>query len=344
MKIRYSIFLFCFFCLIVGVYSQKTPHSYNILFYNTENLFDTLDDPVTADEEFTPQGLRHWTNKRFNRKINNLAKVILNSSGWDLPIIIGLCEIENRHVLEMLLMNTPLNSFPFNIIHKDSPDGRGIDVALLYNEDLFYPVKYKYLPLIGESNSVIKTREILYVSGVVDKIDTVHIFLNHWSSRYGGLLETRPMRILAAKTLNKEIKILSEKHVDPKIVIMGDFNDQPCDISISRYLKTAESLTKIKPEAIYNLSVYPESKVDGTIKYRGHWSVFDQIIVSGTLLETDKGLITMYRSASIVELPFLFTKDEKYGGLKLNRTYMGYKYKGGFSDHLPVMIKLSRIP
>ena len=332
------------FLLSPGTYAQSNSGEYNILFYNVENFFDTEDDPGTLDEEFTPAGDRHWTYKRFNRKILNLSKVILNASGWSPPDIIALCEVENRHVLEKLLMNTPLSSFSYNIIHKNSPDERGIDVALLYNRKIFYPLKYEYYPLLDRENSVISTREILYVKGIMDKADTIHIFVNHWPSRYRGLLESRPLRILAAKTLRCEIDRLFDKYADPKILVMGDFNDQPCDESVSSFLKMSDFSGEPVTEGLYNLSHCWKEGGAGTLKYKGQWLVFDQIIISGALIKTKKGLFTESGFASIVKLPFLSESDYRYGGFKLSRTYTGYNYTGGFSDHFPVILKLKIIP
>lgn len=345
MKIEYYISLVVFFLLLSpGTYSQNNPGIYSILFYNVENLFDISDDKVTLDDEFTPGGLRHWTNNRFNNKILNLSKVILNSAGWSPPDIIGLCEVENRFVLEKLLMDTPLSSFPYSIIHKNSPDDRGIDVALIYNSKVFYPLKYQYYPLKNSDGSVIRTREIMYITGIIDKADTIHIFVNHWPSRYGGLLESRPLRILAAKTLSCEINNLFDEYVEPKVLVLGDFNDQPWDESISSFLCVADVSDQPEPESLYNLSYCWQEGGEGTIKYRGKWSVFDQIIASGTLVKAKKGLSADPRLASIIRLPFLLEADDRYGGFKLMRTYSGYKYEGGFSDHLPVMVKLRIIP
>jgi len=344
MKISWFPLLVNLFLLSSGACARNNSGEYDILFYNVENLFDTVDDKETLDEEFTPAGDRHWTYKRFNRKILNLSKVILNASGWSPPDIIGLCEVENRHVLEKLLMNTPLSSFSYNIIHKNSPDDRGIDVALLYNRKVFYPLKYEYYPLINKEDSIIRTREILYVTGIMDKADTIHIFVNHWPSRYRGLLESRPLRILAAKILRCEIDKLFDEHADPKILVLGDFNDQPCDESISSFLKTADFSGEPVAKGLYNLSHRWNEEGAGTLKYRGQWLVFDQIIISGTFIKAKKGLFTGPGFAGIIKLPFLSESDNKYGGFKLRRTYTGYNYTGGFSDHFPVILKLKIIP
>jgi len=215
-------------CFSQFSYSQKNAHNFSILFYNVENLFDTEDNPETEDNYFTPDGEFHWTGKRLNLKLLNISKTILSASGWSVPDVLLFCEIENREVLEKLIKNTPLKSYPFKIIHKDSPDHRGIDVGMIYNSDLFYPLEYQYYPLEVNQKKV-DTREILYVSGVVNGTDTLHIFGNHWPSRFSGFMETKSLRNAAAKLLKAKVDELNQKYQSPKIVIMGDFNDNSDD-------------------------------------------------------------------------------------------------------------------
>ncbi|MGM0619410.1 MAG: endonuclease/exonuclease/phosphatase family protein [Bacteroidota bacterium] len=340
MKSSFVIVLFLFLSISVQSFTQNRKEEYSVLFYNVENLFDLKDDPKTQDEEFTPEGDRYWTYKRFNQKLLNISKVILNAAGWEPPQMIGLCEVENRFVLERLLTDTPLNKYPYKIIHKESPDERGIDVAFLYNDEIFYPLEYQYFPLKIDQDSVLETREILYVSGVVEETDTLHFFITHWPSRYGGLMETRSLRNLAAKILRQLYRQKLQEYENAKIIIMGDFNDQPDDESIAEYLKAVEFSENTANEDIVNLSVNWGEEGWGTIKYRSQWSVFDQIMVSGTLLKSRDGIATQPDLAEMVKLPFLLETDERYGGRKVNRTYIGYSYNGGFSDHLPILLRL----
>jgi len=334
-----------FLCLVISfeVVPQSDQSGISVMFYNVENLFDVRDDPDKTDDEFTPSGSRRWSRKRFNQKILNISKVILNAGQYEPPAVVALAEIENRYVLEKLLTGTPLNSFDYKIIHKESPDERGIDVALLYREKLFYPLHYKYIPVISADSMVVKTREILYVSGIAGNSDTIHIFVNHWPSRYSGILESRPLRICAAEILREHVEELYENFINPKIVITGDFNDRSTDRSLSECLRGLTSFDDINSDCLYNLSA-SWGKESGTIKYRGEWFVFDQIIVSGTLLSGGDGLHTEPDYAKILNLPFLLKKDSRYGGVKTNRTYNGFSYEGGFSDHLPVIIKLESAP
>ena len=320
--------------------AQNFDDQFSVLFYNVENLFDTQNDSLSADDEFTPAGERHWTRKRLNKKVNNLSKVILNAEGWGMPDLIGLCEVENRYVLQKLIEDTPLKTTSYKVIHKESPDPRGIDVALLYNSETFYPLDYACYPMINKDGSIRKSREILYVFGIVNGRDSLHVFVNHWPSRYSGLLETRPAREMAALLLSSKYREIIEKDEDANIVIVGDFNDQPNDESINKYLGAIAPTSSTRPTNMVNLSSLWMKQEEGTIKYQGQWFVFDQIMVSPGLLDKRGGLHTSPDNASICKMPFLFEKDETYGGRKLFRTYTGYKYNGGFSDHLPVMLML----
>jgi hypothetical protein len=341
-RMKNKFLLFCILLLpSIAVFSQNAPGEFHMLFYNVENLFDVTDDTLTQDEEYISGGGRRWTYKRMNKKIVDVSKVLMNATGWNPPHIIGLCEIENRYVLEKLIYNTPLKSYSYKIIHKESPDSRGIDVAFLYNDHIFNPVEYRYIPLTDKEGKVIRTREILYVCGTVHSSDTLHLFFNHWPSRFDGLLESRPARDLAALTLRTQLDILQKKHLNPKIVIAGDFNDQPKDQSLLQTLGALPPSGIYYKDALYNLS-YPWMDHEiKTIKYQSQWYVFDQIIVSGSLLDDEKQMHSRPEWAQVVKLPFLLEDDPTYGGKRIRRTYVGYKYNGGFSDHLPVVLKVA---
>ena len=340
MTIKYFLLTLFLFYFSFSSNPQTVRENYAVLFYNVENLFDLDDNPKTNDDEFTPDGDRYWTYNKLNNKLLNLSKVILSASGWNPPELVGLCEVENRKMLELLLSQTPLKELPYKIIHKESPDHRGIDVALLYNYEEFYPLEYKFFPLIHSGDSVQNTREILYVKGILNETDTLNLFINHWPSRYGGLMETRQKRMLAAQTLREIIDKLFEEEINPKVIIVGDFNDQPVDESIIRHLNTHNVSGNIERHKLYNLSVGWMNNEQGTLKYRSQWFVYDQIIVTGNLLKKDSHLKTSTKLATIINYPFLLENDERYGGLRPKRTYYGYTYNGGFSDHLPVLLRL----
>lgn len=338
MKTSISLFIFVF--LFLNTFAQQNSNEFSLLFYNVENLFDIKNDSLKNDDEYTPEGERHWTNKRLNKKLLNTSKVILSASGWNAPAIIALCEIENRYVLERLRKDTPLNSHSYRIIHKESPDFRGIDVALLYDTEQFYPLEYECYPLTDKNGKIRNSREILYVSGIIGEKDTLHIFVNHWPSRYSGVMETRELRNGAAHQLREKVDALFDANVNAKIVVLGDFNDQPKDESMQRYLRANANSSNVLSSELYNLSWAWEELDYGTLKYQSQWYIFDQIIVSGGLLKSQEGIYTKPDWASICNLSFLYERDEKYGGDKPFRTYSGYSYKGGFSDHFPILLKL----
>jgi endonuclease/exonuclease/phosphatase family metal-dependent hydrolase len=334
--------------LIIGLFlfttlspkAQHKPEGFSTMFYNLENFFDTKDDTLTSDENYTPEGELHWTFNRFEQKKQNISKVIMAAGGWKMPDLIVFCEIENRYVIDKLLTDTPLKKTPYRVIHKDSPDHRGIDVAMIYNSESFYPLDYKYYPLEYKKGKV-ATREILYVTGVVNGTDTLHIFGNHWPSRYSGVLETQTLRVAAASLLKGKIDELFRLFADPNIIIIGDFNENPSEGAIASVLHAEMPGETIENERLYNLSADWVKPNNGTLKYQSQWFVFDQIIVSGTLLLPERNLHTKASEASIVNLPFLLEDDKKFGGKKPFRTYNGFHYQGGFSDHLPVLLKIT---
>ena len=334
-KIEKLTILFFLLCLYPDLEAQehKSIQQINLLFYNVENLFDVENDPLTQDEEFLPKGERHWTKRRLDDKLNKIAKVILASCEFKIPDIVGLCEVENREVLEALIEETPLSNLDYRIIHKDSPDERGIDVALIYRTEQLTPIRYNYIPLLNSTGGPDETREILHASFLCMSEDTLHVFFNHWPSRYSGQAETEPLRILAAQTLKKEIEMVNNQEENAKIVIMGDFNDQPQNKSLK------ESLRGNPERGVELVNLSAAWSPTGTLKYQQSWQIFDQILVSDYLLQP-QGLHTTGKEATIVRLPFLFEKDTKYKGSRLFRTYLGYKYKGGFSDHLPIRLRL----
>jgi hypothetical protein len=308
------------------------------MFYNVDNLFDTQNDLQKEDDEFLPDGRRHWTKTRFFQKINHISQVILAAGEGDYPSVIGLCEIENQNVLESLLFYTPLGKLDYQIIHKESPDNRGIDVAFLYRKNKFKPIRYEAVPVTNPRDNNFKTRDILYVKGVIGK-DTVHFFVNHWPSKFGGIGVTKPLRALAASILRLKTDSLLSLNNRSNIIIMGDFNDSPSDISVKEVLGAKSPGEIISSNSLYDLALPYAQKGKGTNKYRGKWFMIDQIIVSGNLLN-GKRLKTSPGLFQIFSPDFLFENDKTNLGKKPNRTYSGYKYHGGFSDHLPVLLDL----
>lgn len=308
-----------------------------IMFYNVENLFDVRDDSLTNDNEFLPDSPRRWTRYRMDEKCRNLSRVILNAGAWNPPVLVGLCEVENAWILGRLLYNTGLNNTGYKSVHYDSPDERGIDVALLYLTSRFEVLESRPVS-VGLLDDGSPTRDILYVKGIVDNYDTLHVFVNHWPSRYGGAEASRPRRLQAAQVLTAVVDSVRNTYPLANIVLMGDFNEDH-DSDFFRDNLATGGLDEDTP--LYAPALGLESGL-GTLKYRYQWQVFDQIIVSRGLLAPSSRLCLKDPVMSIVRLPFLLEQDDRYGGQKPFRTYVGMRYQGGYSDHLPVMIYLEK--
>jgi len=314
-----------------------------IMFYNVENLFDIYDDSLKVDEAFTPEGEKHWSKRKFTKKLFNIAKVTAAIGQWELPEIIGVCEIENRYVLEQLIKQTALKNYNYKIIHKESPDRRGIDVGLLYRKDKFTPIDYEGVNVTFPFAANKPTRDILYVKGVNNFKDTLHIFVNHWPSRWGGQLATDRKRQYVASVVRGKVDSLFKADVNPNIIIMGDLNDYPNNTSVMKVLKAKPEIENIQNEELYNLAYYmQEVKGMGTHKHKGEWGVLDQIIVSGVLLNKENNINMTKDDAHVFKAPFLLEPDKHYVGSITFRTYVGFKFHDGYSDHLPVYFDLWR--
>lgn len=305
-----------------------------VMFWNVENYFDTYDNPSTTDEEFTPTGDNRWGRARFEKKRDDIAKTILLAADQygDLPALIGLAEVENAFVLQELLEETPLARTQYKYIHKDSPDSRGIDVALLYREELFTPLETKY---IGFS---FPTRDVLYTKGVVNGLDTLHIMVNHWPSKRGNEESSGRKREYVSLKVSHVVDSILLRNPAANIVLMGDFNDTPA----SSPLKNLGQLT--------NLAKWADG-AEGSYKYRESWSMIDQFLVSENLIREESSIkekneafrpqwIYTHRNMEIFAPEALFAEDATYMGVKPKRTYSGPRYLGGISDHLPVVFKL----
>ncbi len=314
---------------------------YRIMFYNVENLFDTFDDTLKNDNEFLPDGEKYWTLSRYYEKLSNIAKVVIAVGGWDPPEIIGLCEIENLYVLEGITKQSALKIFNYKIIHYESPDRRGIDVGFLYLPQKFNPISSKNIRINFPDDPDLKTRDILYVCGTTNKKDTLHIFVNHWPSRWGGMLESEPKRMFVADVLRHTVDSIFKTNSNAKIFIMGDLNDFPDNNSVTKNLRALKDFTDIKSNELYNLSYFLQEEVGKfSHRYQGEAGILDQMIVSGALLNTEANLYTAKENAHVFDAEFLLEKEENFVGYKPFRTYIGYKFHGGYSDHLPVYIDL----
>lgn len=342
--IRVYLFLTIITLTVSFGQNSKTYKINTIAFYNVENLFDFEDDPLTFDDDRTPNGKDHWTEEIYNAKLKNMAQVISeigNEVTGTTPAIIGLCEIENRRVLEDLVNQEPLLNKNYGIIHFDSPDRRGIDVALLYRKNIFTPTQYKAHELIiydnDDSSKRVFTRDQLVASGMLDG-EKIHFIINHWPSRRGGEERSRHKRINAAKLNRQIIDSLFSEDPYAKIIVMGDFNDDPSNSSIKEILKTKRNKEELKLKELYNPMEELSRKGLGTLAYRDQWNMFDQIIISTELVKKDYTSYRFYKS-EIFNKEYLINSKGRYKGYPY-RSFVGEGYTGGYSDHFPVYIYL----
>lgn len=320
-------------------------HNVSVVFWNVENLYDPYDDTTKLDDEFTSAGAKHWTWSKFNLKLNHVAKTLIAIGEWEAPAIAGLCEVENRYVLNKLIYETPLKPWQYKCIHHESPDLRGIDVALIYRPSVFNVLGSKSISIRFPFDTLAQTREILMVKGILFGMDTIHLFVNHWPSRRGGYLGSQPRRNWVASVLKVLIDSVLRSHPASNIVVMGDFNDEPENESLKVVLGAKTEINAIPSDTLFNLmGVRNKIRMEGTLKYRDQWSTFDQFLVTGALIGGTSGLKAGTRDVRIFSSKFLLEEDQTYFGEKLNRTFVGPRYHGGFSDHLPIRLRISKVP
>lgn len=305
-------------------------HAQNLIvgFYNCENFYDTIDQRITIDEEFLPNSNKNYTKAIFENKLKKLARTIFalgKIEKGDGLALLGLAEIENKNVLKLMLEDPLISKYHYQIIHFDSKDPRGIDVALIYSPGRFTPFQYKSLSLaVDEHVSDYPTRDILYVKGKLDN-QWVHVFVNHWPSRRGGIKASNQRRFWASQVLKKQIDSLQNLDKNAFIITMGDFNDNPIDKSIQNL-------------PLYNPFLMHFQRGDGTLAYGDSWHLFDQILVNKSLL-LPKNNITIYKSIIYKNNSMAETQGAYRGYPK--RTWKGDQYNHGYSDHYPVALILS---
>lgn len=321
------------FLFLQDCHSQNTAqYSLRLMFWNAENAFDVYNDSLTRDDDFLPSGVMRWNLKRYKRKISDLYKTIIAAGEWTPPEIIAFCEIENKKVLEDLVYGTYLSRYDYGIIHEDSPDERGIDVCLIYRKDKVKIISSDYRIPSGFSNNDFGSRSVLFAS-IGAEGDTIHLFINHWPSRRGGVLAGEELRSKIALMVKELADSINAHSPNSKIIIAGDFNCTPDDNEIRLLTGRGGSIPLI------NLSEV-KTAGPGTYRYMGTWEMIDQVIVSKSLLKPDYGLGVRQNSFQIFSRDFLLMKDAKYPGLSPYSMYRGYKYQGGISDHLPVLLDL----
>lgn len=334
--------LFCLFILTffnsIG-FSQIDSSNFCIAFYNVENFFDPSNDSLKNDDSYTPQGLNRWTFSKMIHKRNQIAKVILALNDWSPPDMMGLAEVENGKVLKDLCIQTGLKKYRYNYIHFDSKDLRGIDVAFIYRMDRVNILESHPIPIIFPFDTASKNRDILYVKVQVFQKDSIHLFINHWTSRFGGYGATILKRNFYAKILKQKVDSILNLEPNAAIVIMGDFNDYPTDESIYQILNAKE--WSEKNHKLINLMLkYQNIQNIGTHKNEEFWGCLDQMIVSNIFFNPNSKMIINPEDQNIFQSDLITIPDEKFGGIKPYRTFEGAKYKGGYSDHLPVYTKI----
>ncbi|NPD85528.1 endonuclease [Lentimicrobium sp. L6] len=333
--------------------SQNTAEPFTIVFYNVENLFDTIDAPDKWDEEFTPGSEKNWDTKKYFKKLSNLADVFDSIGTKGLPAIIGLEEVENRAVLEDLVKQEKLAEAHYEIIHYESPDFRGIDNALLYNPQIFTVLHQEAIPvsmpeeIAYRKNQKMTSRDILYVKGLINKKDTLHVLVNHWTSMYYGEEETIPHRAYCASVLRDKINFIFAQNREANIIAGGDFNEDNFGPAVNNVLKADTVLKQFELGQLYSLTNYLNTvKGKGTYSYKGEWGILDHIIVSGSLLQTNNSLFTHKDAIDAFDSDLVLNYyNNKYGkGNRPNRTYAGNRYFGGYSDHLATYIEFNSLP
>ncbi len=338
----YIIFGFYLLTFFASAQQEKQYKIRTIAFYNVENLFDTKNDTLTFDDDRTPNGKDNWTIARYQKKIADISKV-LSEIGSNYtktsPDIIGLCEVENRHVIEDLVNHPNLQDKNYGIVHFDSPDERGIDVALIYKKAIFLPTDFTShrLLLINQDDERDYTRDQLIVSGLLDE-EQIHILVNHWPSRSGGEARSKPNRLAAAKLNKRIIDSILRLDISAKIISIGDYNDDPIDTSLKKVLKTKGKQQKLEEGDLFNPMEKLYKKGIGSLAYRDKWNLFDQIFFTKSLVDLKDNSYRFWK-ADVFDPSYLVSKKGRYKGYPF-RTYAGGSYSGGYSDHFPVYIHL----
>lgn len=338
-----AILVISAFHLLVSCQGEKNYKNTSIGFYNLENLFDTIyDAELLLNEEFTPESAKLWTAERYQQKLTNMAYVISNMATDVTPdglALLGVCEVENRGVLENLILEESIKDRNYQIVHFDSPDKRGIDVGMLYNPKYFEVTNTKSYTLSMPDDSSFFTRDQLVVSGLLDG-EKIHVIVNHWPSRRGGAEKSQPKRIAAGDLSRHIVDSLLNLDSNGKIIVMGDMNDDPVDLSVLEHLNAKGNQELLKEGELFNPmhQLYLDSL--GTLAYRKKWNLFDMVIVSQGLLGESNSDYKFYK-AEVFDQPYLRQSEGDYAGYP-NRTYAGKYYLGGYSDHFPVFVYLRK--
>lgn len=331
-----KILLFLIVCNLIPL-TLRSQQSMTVMFLNCENLFDPEDDPLKDDDDYTPDGDYHWTRSRYWDKLDAVSKVIVAADEDLAPALVGLSEVENETVLNDLTARAALREAGYRFVMTDSPDRRGIDVALLYRRSYFRLLGQESLSVNLKPYGGGATRDILHVTGVLENFDTIDVYVCHWPSRYGGVEQSEPLRMCAARRLRASADTVFNVRRKPYIIIMGDLNEGPDDPAVRDGLKACP-FSGAEYAGDRELITVMDPLENGSYKYDGDWDKYDQFILSGSLTN---GLgCTEFLDAGIMDYQFLLMDDDSFGGRKPYRTYNGRRYQGGYSDHLPVKIRI----
>ena len=321
---------------------------YKVMFYNFENLFDTLNDPATFDEEFTPKGGKAWNTTKYNKKLGNLERVLFDIAliDKDYPAVIGVSEIENRMVLEDVIAQPKLRPANYRIVHFDSPDRRGVDCAFFYRPDVFKLEGSKAVKVNMPGMPNCYTRDFVTMWGTIDG-EPFYFVVSHWPSRLGGKEASSPKREAAAAQCRALADSVRKANPATKVVIMGDLNDDATDKSVMEILGGKGNIKKLVEGDMYNPYVDMLRAGYGTLAYRDAWNLFDNIVISENLATASTGALKIQKApkakfyGNIFRAPYLFQREGQYKGYPL-RTFVGNNFQGGFSDHLPVYIYIGK--
>ena len=320
--------------LLVAVIPHAGAQEFSVMFYNVENLFDTSDDTTKNDDEFLPQGSRRWTGTRYRKKIAGVSRVIAAAGEWELPALIGLCEVENEKVLKDLAYGTLLPAGNYGIVHRESPDPRGIDMALLFRREMFRVEAVRSWVPQRSTDSPWESRNLLYVKMAMED-DTLHVILCHLPSRRGGVLAAERLREEMAELIRIKTDSVMGASPGASVIVMGDFNAHPCDEIMT---------TMTCGGGLVNAAEGLSASGGGSYRYQGAWEMIDQILVARAMTGATASFTVDTGSFRCVSLPFMLIPDPDYPGMRPYATYGGFRWAGGYSDHLPVMITVKRRP
>ena len=344
----------------IGADAQSTSsRNYVIGFYNLENLFDIYDDPVKNDSEFLPEGKNKWTEAKYQKKLQNMAKVIrsMKEENGVWHALLGVSEIENRLVLEDLVMEPQIEEANYQIIHYDGPDRRGVDVALLYKPEVFKYIESESIPFTFEGSSIdfvmtkeqqdyFKTRDILMVHGTIDG-EHFAIYVAHLPSRAGGKKGGNQLRDRGGEIMYEHAMQMQKKYPGIKIVCMGDMNDNPTDPSMAEYLHGKEFKADVTDTDFFSPFTSMLKAGFGSLAYQGVWSIYDLLLVNNALANPQPGTFGLRQLhkkgyyGRIYNAKFLTNQSGQYKGTPF-RTFSNGAFIGGYSDHYPTYIVITK--